>query len=136
MISFDDIENAFYYVSADQPFTNYAIINRNTGEVYFKSEFTGEDEFPEDYESDDYIGIPHKNDLDLGRDLVFDFTANYLPDRFEDVGAMFRSKGAYRRFKSLLESLGLLQKWYKFEDEKTKLRLRQWCEDNGLEISG
>ncbi|MBN1931551.1 MAG: hypothetical protein JW786_08095 [Desulfobacterales bacterium] len=51
------------------------------------------------------------------------------------MSRIFRSRGAYSRFKSLLDSAGLLDKWYEFEAEQTKSRLRQWCVENGLQFN-
>jgi hypothetical protein len=135
MINFSALEDAFLFVSSDQPFVNAAVMNRKTGEAFYKSDMTGIDEFPDDVDSDDYIGIPHKNDLDLGRDLVFEFTEKYLSEKSPMVDRIFSRRGAYRAFKELLDSLGLLERWYKFEDEQTKTALRQWCKENDLEIS-
>jgi len=133
-INFNDLEEAFLFVSSDQPFMNQAVINRKTGKTFYKSEITGTDDFPDDVDSGDYIVIPHKNDLDLGRDLVFDFTAMHLAGKSQVVEQKFRRRGAYRAFKDLLESMRLLETWYKFEDEHTKTALREWCRRNNLEI--
>ena len=134
MIDFSDVEDAFLYVSSDQPFMNSAVLNRKTGATYYQSDLSGIDEFPEDVDSDDYVTIPHKNVLDLGRDLVFDFVSHHLPNEFETVQQFFRSRGAFSRYKSLLDSTGLLDDWHRFEDEKTKSALREWCKDNNLEL--
>jgi len=79
MINFDDLELAFLYVNSDADFDKYAVVHRKTGEFFYQSDFTGTDEFPEDVESDDYIEIPDKNDLNLGRTLVFDFCRSLSP---------------------------------------------------------
>ena len=134
MIKFSDIELAFLFVSSDQPEMNSAAINKKTGEIYYQSDFTDTDEFPEDVDSEDYIYMPHKNDLDLGRDLVFDFAAKHLPQKTSEVNRIFSERGAYRRFKELLDSIGSLETWYNFEDEQTKKALREWCKENGLEF--
>lgn len=134
MIDSSDLEDAFLFVGSDQPFMNSAIVNKRTGETFYQSELSGIDDFPENFEGDNFIEIPHKNDLDLGRDLVFDFVSSHLPQRLGEVDQIFRARGAYHRFKSLLESVGLLEKWYSFEDEQIKSALRQWCKDNGLRI--
>jgi hypothetical protein len=134
MVHYDDLEMAFDFVSSDQPFMNEAVVNIKTGKIFYKSDLTGTDEFPEDADSDDYAAIPHKNDLDLGRDLVFDFTAKHLAQKSETVARIFSRRGAYREFKALLESLGLMETWYKFEAEQTKTALRKWCQENNLEI--
>jgi len=134
MIQFNEIENAYLFVSSAEHYMNSAFLNIKTGEIYYYSELTGENELPEDIESDDYIEIPHKNDLDLGARLVFDFVSEYIPEKYEQVRDIFRRKGAYRRYKYLLDSLGMLQKWYEYEDQRTKAALLEWCKENGLEV--
>ena len=94
------------------------------------------DELPEDIENPKYISIPHRNDLDLGKALVIEFTSEYLPDELERVYSIFSTKGAYSRYKDLLESKGFLNKWYEFEDERQKVVLKEWCGKNSIEIWG
>jgi hypothetical protein len=80
-MKFDDIELAFLFVSGAAQFTNSALLCKETGEIYYISEMGDSDELPEDIEdSDQYIEIPHKNDLDLGNRLVMDFVAEYCPE--------------------------------------------------------
>jgi len=134
MINFSKIEDAFLFVSSDQRFMNTAVLNRKTGEIFYRSELSGEDDFPEDVESENYIEIPHKNDLNLGRDLFFDFVLKYIPEKSDEVDSFFHRKGAYSNYKYLLENLNLLDKWYKFEDEKTKTVLLGWCRENGIQV--
>lgn len=134
MIKYDDLENAFLFVSAGYGEDNEAVINKKTGETYYHSSFTDEDDFPEDVESDDYVYVPHKNDLDLGRKLVNDFVQQKMPENFDQVQNMFQGAGAYGRFKDFLMSMGKLDDWHKFEDEQTKKALLGWCEENGLEV--
>jgi hypothetical protein len=134
MISFSDIEDAFFYVSSDQPFMNNAVLHKNTGKTFYRSEFSGEDNFPEDVDSGAYIEIPHKNDLDLGRNLVFEFVSRFIPERQDEVYDYFRRKGAYSRYKYLLEKLNLLDTWHEFEDQRTKSVLLEWCRENGLDV--
>ena len=134
MINFSDIEDAFLYVSSDKPFMNTALLNKKTGETFYHSEFSDEDNFPEDVENEDYIEIPHKNDLNLGRNLVFDFVLKYIPEKFDEVDSFFHRKGAYSNYKYLLEKLNLIDKWHKFEDEKIKTILLEWCRENGIQV--
>ena len=49
--------------------------------------------------SDRYIAIPHKNDLDLGRNLALRLVEQQLPAYYGRVVGHFRRKGAYTRFK-------------------------------------
>jgi hypothetical protein len=93
------------------------------------------DELPEDiYENDDYIEIPHKNDLGLGQHLVWHFVEKEIPGLVDKVRSFFSRKGAYSKYKAFLEEIGLLDKWYEFEDARAKEALLQWCKDNGIEI--
>jgi hypothetical protein len=86
-------------------------------------------------ECDDMITIPHKNDLDLGHNLIFEFTASNLPDEYDRVREIFRHRGAYGRFKDLLDSKGLLDTWHDYENERETEALRRWCDKNEIELS-
>ena len=120
-MKFDDIEMAFEYVSSEQPFMHSAYISRKTGQVYYVSELGDSDELPDDIDDEDlYVSIPHKNDLDLGRKLVFNFVAESLPSDIDEVSNIFSRKGAYSRFKRLLDSRGKLEDWYAYESDSQK----------------
>lgn len=68
------------------------------------------EELPEDIGSDRYLAIPHKNDLDMGKSLVIDFSYQFLPDEIERIQDIFSRKGAYTRFKGFLEQKEMLEK--------------------------
>jgi Uncharacterised protein family (UPF0158) len=124
-------------VSSAPPFENAAYLDRETGEVYYVSASGDSDELPGNVEEDDkYVSIPHKNDLDLGRELVFAFVAAEIPDEFESVKRIFSKKGAYARYKELLESKGRLEAWYGFEKQATEKAIRNWCEEEGIALNG
>ena len=136
-IKFSDIVLAFEFVGSEPEMSNIAVLCKETGEIFYASDFTGEDEIPEEvYDRDDCIGIPHKNELKLGRNLVFEFVEQYLPNDLERVWQIFRNKGAYRRYKDLLDDRGLLQMWYEYEDNRKTEKLRNWCEENEIAVIG
>lgn len=134
--SFDEIGNAFLFVSSAPRGTNSAYLNVETGEIFYQSEMMGIDE-PDGKKKarDRMIEIPHKDDLGLGRSLVFEFMEVNLPDACQQVRDMFRRKGAYSRFKGFLESMDMLETWYRFENEREQEALRHWCEENGIPLS-
>ncbi|PKO66141.1 MAG: hypothetical protein CVU22_17035 [Betaproteobacteria bacterium HGW-Betaproteobacteria-16] len=137
-ISIADLEVALEWSSSGQPYESQAFIDRTTGELHLQS-MHGElgELLPPDLEdSSQYIAMPHKNDLDLGRQLVFDFADSESPHMADEVRRIFREKGAYGRFKVLLERTGELQKWYEFENAATQKALLQWAEDNGFQVEG
>jgi hypothetical protein len=117
-----------------EPFSLHsAVVHRVSGEIFYASPMAGIDEIPEDAEeSDDYLWIPHKYDLDLGKSLVMDFVRARCEDEVETVLAIFRHKGAYGLFKDLLAQKGLLEGWYAFEQERTREALLKWCAENGV----
>ena len=90
---------------------------------------------PEDIDDEKCVEIPHKNDLDLGRNLVFEFVSQQMPEDQEKIYEIFRRKGAYSRYKYFLEKKGLLEKWYEFENKKTKEALLAWCTENDIKIN-
>ena len=109
-MTYDTIEEAFLFVSSAAPFEHTAVVHRQTGESFFASDIAGYDEFLENLdESDDYIGIPHKNDLDLGKPLVMEFVRSRCPEEIDLVLSIFRRRGAYGRYKDLLEQKAHLQ---------------------------
>ena len=137
MVKFADIQDAFFFVSSAGYGTHSAVLNKDTGLLYYRSEQLDLDELSdEDLDWDASIDIPHKNDLDLGQELVFEFVTHNLPDEYEQVQQMFRRSGAYGRFKGLLESRGLLQTWFDFENQREEQVLRQWCKENEIQLSG
>lgn len=72
-VRFSQLLNASEFVSVDSPYEHAAYINPATGAIFYVSpDIVAEGEPPDDFEtSDRYIAVPHKNDFNMGRDLVF-----------------------------------------------------------------
>jgi len=151
--SFENIQNAFEFVSSAPVDENHAILYFNTGEIlriyagFMQDFYTGEilhksamldeEEFPEDVEeSEDVVWIPHRDDLDLGKELVFDFVELYLPREKKAVKAMFRfgRANALSKFLAHMERLGKLEDWRAFEKKETRNALLDWCDENEVEV--
>lgn len=141
-ISVDGAElmNAFHFVSTGAPFENSAYISIETGQIYWSSTFTEtglEEDLPDDLEDETrYIEIPNTVRLDLGRTLALSFVLQELSDDYQAARDHFRRRGVYARFKALLQSRGMLEKWFEFEERETAAALRAWCEDNDIEVIG
>ena len=130
-----DLELAFDFVSAGAPFEHQAYLSKSSGKTFWYSDLADVDDLPEDLDdNDDYIEIPHKNDLDLGQRLVWRFIGEAAPEKYDEVRRIFSRRGAYRRYRSFLEREGLLDRWYRFEESRTRKALLVWCADNGIEI--
>ena len=134
-IDFDTIELAFYFVSGDGQFVNSAFLSRTTGQTYFISGYGDSDELPEDIENSEiYVEIPHKNDLNLGKQLVRAFASEYLPDHLDKIEMIFSRAGAYSWFKDFLSERNLLETWYRFEEENIQAALKAWCKENDIQL--
>ncbi len=135
-VTYEEISSAFEFVASGAPMEHSAYVSLDTGHIYWASELASlDEELPDDLDtSDRYLAVPHKTELDLGKNLALRFAARELPDFYEQVASIFRSKGAYGRFKQLLEDNGVLQNWYKFEAEASNKALREWCAENDIQI--
>ncbi|VVB71057.1 Uncharacterised protein [uncultured archaeon] len=134
-VTFDEIEDAFLFVSSESYGIHRALLCLDNGEIYYQSELGGLDELDEEtFDCDHFVEIPHKSDLNLGLRLVYEFTEGQMPDDFSRVQQIFSSRGAYGRFKGLLEQRRMLQKWYDFEKQREEQALREWMRENDIEI--
>ena len=92
-------------------------------------------ELPDDIEDGTiYVAVPHKNDLDLGRSLVIAFAEELAPAHLQAIESFFRNKGAYSKFKNLLERTQLLQRWHEYEASATSRALEAWATDHGFAV--
>ena len=133
-VDYSDLEMAFDFVSAGAGYDHVAYLDRESGEIFYESD-SSEDEIPEDvWENVKYISVPDKKEFGLGKPLALNFSEQYLPNDIENVYSIFRSKGAYSAFKSLLETRNQLQNWYQYEQHAIKEAIIQWCEDNSVEL--
>lgn len=137
-VAFADLLDAFEWVSAMAPMENSAYVSRATAKTYLASRVMAlDDELPEDIDDGSlYVAVPHKIDLNLGMNLAISFTEDNLPDSYKDVCGIFRQRGAYGRFKDLLERKGCLDAWYAYEAKSTERALREWCVDNAVTTLG
>jgi Uncharacterised protein family (UPF0158) len=135
-VSFSDLQLAFEFVSSGGMGENEAYLDRQSGKVYWHSEFgENDEELPDDIDNEKYSAIPDRRELDLGKPLVLEFAREFLPDDYEEVRHIFNRKGAYRRYKDLLVRRGALERWYDFSNKAEEAALREWCAENGIELS-
>lgn len=135
----DDLVSAMQWIS-DTMSDNEAYVCRETGKIYWVPSEEGlfgepEEDVPDDiHDRSKYLAVPGKYDLDLGNQLAYDFTTEFLPEHYDHVRDIFRRKGAYGRFKAFLDGKGLLEKWYDYSDRKEVDALLEWGESNGIEV--
>lgn len=132
----DDLLTAFEWASVSGLLEKSAYISKETGTIYLRSDdYELEDELPENLDDPSrYISVPHKDDLDLGKWLAIRYVDEALPDHALTVREIFRKKGAYAKFKNLLDREGRLDKWYSYESKAVEEALRAWAEENGIHV--
>lgn len=57
-----------------------------------------------------------------------------MPEDRGLVEQMFRGRGAYGRFKGLLERKGELEEWHEFERSAVATELVLWAEEEGFVV--
>ena len=94
-VSFSDLHLAFEFVSSGRG-ENEAYLDRQSGKIYWHSEFgDNNEELPDDIDDEKYIAIPDKRELDLGKPLVLDFAREFLPDDYDEVRQIFQPKRCF-----------------------------------------
>jgi hypothetical protein len=89
-VSFSDLQLAFEFVSSGDMGENEAYLDRQSGKIYWHSEFGDNDEeLLSDIDDEKYISIPDKRELHLGRSLVLDFAREFLPVDYDEVRHIF-----------------------------------------------
>ncbi len=135
-VSFSELLDAFEFASLGQLGESQAFVNRRTGKIHYRSDYTDEEEdLPDDIDGEDYVEVPQKRDLGLGKRTALDFAREFMASDFDGVREIFSRKGAYGRFKDLLDRRGKLESWYEFSNNAEEAALRAWCEDCELELS-
>jgi hypothetical protein len=135
-VAFDDLQSAYDFVDMGRG-ESQAYLDPRTGRIFYVSDLvdTEDEDIPEDLDTSDiYIPIPDKRELGLGLVVVEAFVDSELPDDWKKVLEIFRRKGAYGRFKQLLQDRGALERWYAFEAAAAAEALRNWCEANEIPL--
>lgn len=134
-VNLNELEDVMILV--DGPSFVEAWICLDTGKVFMRGEAIDPEwgPLPDDIDtSSRYVAVPGARDLDLGQALVFGFVDAEMPDEAGRVRQIFRRQGAYREFGRLLDERGLRERWHAFRHERTVSALREWCEENGLQL--
>lgn len=137
-VAYSELSDAYEFGAAGGGEESSAYLSLDTGKFYYVSDFIDpEEQLPDDLEtSDRYLLLPGKSELGLGKRLALRFVEEQTPALLSKAEEIFRHKGAYVRYKDLLESQGALERWYQFEAEATRNALLQWCSDHEVQVTG
>ena len=139
-VALDALTVALDWVSDLSTADNMAFVSRESGRIHMTS---GEDfgvepaqDLPLDLEDvSKYAIVPSRQDLRLGKRLAVRFVQLSLPAWLEETYTIFSARGAYARFKDMLESEQALEAWYAFEAEAVERGLREWAESELLVVA-
>lgn len=135
IFDFDLIGEAFAFANFDNRSLINAYLDRQTGTVlYFSPWGEGDfDEEPDDLEDTSrYIAIPDTRQFGLGSELAITFAEEQAPHLADEVSQIFRRRGGFQRFKALLLEMGLLDKWYQYQNEQEFAVILRWCRQNDI----
>jgi hypothetical protein len=135
-IKLSELVEAFDFVSVSEFEEHHAYICRKSGRIFFMSDDVEiEENSPKDLDgSEQYEAVPHRRDLALGKRIALSFVEEELPASLPEATEIFSHKGAYGKFKRLLEVNGILDRWYAFEERAVAAALRKWCDEVGLTL--
>lgn len=108
-VELSELEHALLW-SSDEMEESWAVVSRRDGHIYFRGPYADDElEAPPDDVDDPrfHARVPSKRDLDLGRPLALDFARSCGPEVYDTVCDYFRRKGAFRRFRALIDAKGL-----------------------------
>jgi hypothetical protein len=137
-VKLDELENAAILVD-DGEGSAKALVARDSGMIHLLNDEYMDEEapVPGDIEAGDaYVSVPAASTIGLGRELMFRFAATHLAGERDRVRELFERGDGYDRFSKLLEERGVLDAWYRFREQETRVALEGWCRQHGLQLEG
>ena len=84
-------------------------------------------------EEGSWISFPDASELRLGKDVALRYAERFLSENdYERVVDIFYRRGAFRRFKDLLDERGKLEEWYAFEEISELAALKEWLTEKDI----
>lgn len=82
----------------------------------------------------DYLPLPEKYEFNEYR-VIEKFVSQVAVSKQSDMlSQSIRGKGAFRRFKIMLEKCELVEEWYKFREKKLRDFVELWCTENKIDL--
>lgn len=82
---------------------------------------------------DRYLRLPTKfeiHEYHIMEEFIWSLNNDSLASKLENA---IRGKGAFRRFKDLVNYMGIEKQWYPYQTNAYKKIAKKWCEDNKVE---
>lgn len=119
---------------------SFTVYDTETGETHFiwdgmiDGEDATEEEIEEMKDDDRYIGMPSQYDIheyEIMRSFIYTLPENRMQDRlFQAISG----RGAFRRFREVLEDYGEGDRWYHYRDASIEKIGREWAKGHGIEV--
>jgi len=82
--------------------------------------------------TDHFVELPSKDEID-SYDIMEQFCHEYPNRRIgENLSAVIKGKGAFRRFRDMIDDLGIRDEWNRFEHQQFADLAVEWLEANGI----
>ena len=82
--------------------------------------------------TDHFIELPGKLDIN-SYEIMEQFCHEYPNQRVsEQLSAVIKGKGAFRRFKDMIDHLGIQDEWNRFEHQQFEDLAVEWLDANGI----
>ena len=122
---------------ADDNYTYF--LDLETGESVFLADelSTGldneglEEEIEENYGTR-YLRLPTKFDINEYH-IMEEFIWTLEDEKANKLECAIQGRGAFRRFKDMVNRMGIFRQWYNFQAEYYRKLAIEWCKENRLE---
>lgn len=82
--------------------------------------------------TDHFVELPSKDEIDSYK-IMEQFCREYPNRRIsENLSAVIKGKGAFRRFKDMVDDLGIQDEWNRFEHQQFEDLAVEWLEANEI----
>lgn len=135
-VNLDELERAAMTVE-DGGGAVTAVVSRETGMIHLLNDEYMDEEAPVPSASGGngrYVSVPPAGVLGIGDGLVLRFAAAHLAADQDTVRDLFRDRNT-EGFARLLEERGAGEAWERFHEEASRTALRNWCQENGLQLA-
>ena len=82
--------------------------------------------------TDHFVELPSEDEID-SYEIMEQFCREYPNRRLsEKLSAVIKGKGAFRRFRDMIDGLGIQDEWHSFEHQQFEDLAVEWLEANGI----
>lgn len=132
MIKLSQVRDALYDISMETS----CYYNTNTNEILWQWDFNREEStYTEEDEFNDVIismfNFYTKNDYDIMQNFISNISSDSLRN---ELFIATRGKGAFHRFREIIDYNNITGDWYKFQDNEYKKIAEEWCTNNQIEF--